>query len=137
MDTDKVIKEMENRGYTVADESGVLMITGRTLNLDEAMVQIRKELESLDFHGSWGTKGYPKGKVPKMPKPVFDDMDEEKAPDSGDMPSADDGDETDDYLDENDDSLDEADEALNDFDHIPDNNDFDSDDFGQMSFNFL
>ena len=65
METDKIIKEMENRGYTVSDESGVLMFTGRFTNLDESIADIRKNLESLGFGGSWGTKGYPKGKVPK------------------------------------------------------------------------
>ncbi|MBO4899532.1 MAG: hypothetical protein J5509_04515 [Lachnospiraceae bacterium] len=65
METEKVIKEMENRGYTVSDESGVLMFTGLSANLEESIAAIKKDLESLGFGGSWGTKGYPKGKVPK------------------------------------------------------------------------
>ena len=65
METEKVIKEMENRGYTVSDESGVLMFTGLSVNLEESIAAIKKDLESLGFGGSWGTKGYPKGKAPK------------------------------------------------------------------------
>ncbi|MCR5510861.1 MAG: hypothetical protein K6F54_07940 [Lachnospiraceae bacterium] len=71
METEKIIKEMENRGYTVSDESGVLMFTGLSANLEESIAAIKKELESLGFGGSWGTKGYPKGKAPKpVTKPV-------------------------------------------------------------------
>ncbi len=71
METEKIIKEMENRGYTVSDESGVLMFTGLSANLEESIATIKKELESLGFGGSWGTKGYPKGKAPKpVTKPV-------------------------------------------------------------------
>ena len=65
METEKIIREMENRGYTVTDESGVLMFTGLSSNLDESIAFIKKDLESLGFGGSWGTKGYPKGKAPK------------------------------------------------------------------------
>lgn len=182
METDKIIKEMENRGYTVSDESGVLMITGRTLNLDEAMSQIRKDLDELDFHGSWGTKGYPKGKVPKgvtLPaakEPVqtaYSDDDDEAEEMAGsedvieasaaaesdgaaeespagaasgrvhaDAHTAETAEETEpsspDESDESlDDDFDDADDSFDRFDHIPDVSDFDSDDFGQMSFNFL
>lgn len=183
MNTDKVIKELENRGYTVTDESGVLMISGKYLNLDDAMTQIKKDLEALDFHGSWGTKGYPKGKVPKITRPVL----EEKTDDPGeedetyeieeldeteeagtvdkkekagvdvgaDSDAGSDTDSTgeadtgtgsdassdttdsDDYLDDSDDSLDDDDDPFEGLDHIREINDFDSDDFGQMSFNFL
>ncbi|MBQ9333495.1 MAG: hypothetical protein IJS12_04090 [Lachnospiraceae bacterium] len=171
MNTEKVIKELENRGYTVSDESGVLMISGKYLNLDEAMAQIKKELETLDFHGSWGTKGYPKGKVPKITKPepaekadeTIDEDEMYEADDVGEvdesgaaepdkagavdaMSGADtiadsdsDTDSTsdsdaDEYLD---DSLDDDEDPFEGVDHIRDINDFDSDDFGQMSFNFL
>ncbi len=181
MNTEKVIKELENRGYTVSDESGVLMISGKYLNLDEAMTQIRKDLEALDFHGSWGTKGYPKGKVPKITgaepvKKADEVIDEDEmyeadaadtvetvgtadaasgvnaAVDSGsdadpasDSDTGDDADaasgdtadeasDADDYLD---DSLDDDEDPFEGVDHIRDINDFDSDDFGQMSFNFL
>ena len=65
METEKIIKEMENRGYTVSDESGVLMFTGVSANLEESIAAIKKDLDSLGFGGSWGTKGYPKGKAPK------------------------------------------------------------------------
>ena len=184
MNTEKVIKELENRGYTVSDESGVLMISGKYLNLDEAMTQIKKDLEALDFHGSWGTKGYPKGKVPKITRPesvekaeVAIDEDEmyeadeadaadtvetvgetdaasgvNAAVDSGsdadpasdsdtgddaDAASGDTADETSDVDDYLDDSLDDDEDPFEGVDHIRDINDFDSDDFGQMSFNFL
>lgn len=176
MNTEKVIKELENRGYTVSDESGVLMISGKYLNLDEAMAQIKKELETLDFHGSWGTKGYPKGKVPKITKPEpaekadetidEDEMyaadtvetvgtadavaDVKKASDSGsNVESASDSDadagddidvasgETADETSGADDYLDDDEDPFEGVDHIRDINDFDSDDFGQMSFNFL
>ena len=65
METDKVIREMEKRGYTVSDESGVLMFTGLNVNIDESIADIKKTLAALEFKGSWGTKGYPKGKAPK------------------------------------------------------------------------
>ena len=182
MNTEKVIKELENRGYTVSDESGVLMISGKYLNLDEAMAQIKKELETLDFHGSWGTKGYPKGKVPKITKSepaekADETIDEDemyeadeadaadtvetvgtadavadvnKASDSGsNVESASDSDadagddidvasgETADETSGADDYLDDDEDPFEGVDHIRDINDFDSDDFGQMSFNFL
>ncbi len=168
MNTDKVIRELENRGYTVSDESGVLMISGKYLNLDEALNQIRKDLEALDFHGSWGTKGYPKGKVPKMTVPMpaektaepvdadepyeTDDAEEDdvidEAPDTDVIvdkkPETDahadaesEAGDTEEYLDDSDDFLDDGDDTLEGLDHIREINDFDSDDFGQMSFNFL
>ncbi len=65
----KVIKEMENRGYSVTDESGVLMFLGKFDRIDESMADIKKNLESLDFQGSWGTRGYPKGYKPSA-RPV-------------------------------------------------------------------
>ncbi len=64
METDRVIREMEKRGYTVTDESGVLMFTGMNTNIDESISDIKKTLAALEFKGSWGTKGYPKGKIP-------------------------------------------------------------------------
>ncbi len=65
----KVIKEMENRGYSVTDESGVLMFLGKFDRIDDSMADIKKNLESLDFQGSWGTRGYPKGYKPSA-RPV-------------------------------------------------------------------
>ena len=52
---------MEAKGYTVSDESGVLMFSGVFECIDDSIADIKKNLEAYGFKGSWGTKGLPKG----------------------------------------------------------------------------
>ena len=115
----KVIKEMENRGYSVTDESGVLMFLGKFDRIDESMADIKKNLESLNFQGSWGTRGYPKGYKP-VSRPVENPV-EKPVDDSDDEP-------VEDFVEEADDnSMDDSDDMLN----------ADPDSFTQLSFDGL
>ncbi|MCR5596425.1 MAG: hypothetical protein K6G12_11290 [Lachnospiraceae bacterium] len=61
MNTEKVIRAMQAKGYTVTDESGVLMFSGVFECIDTSIADIKKNLDALGFKGSWGTKGLPKG----------------------------------------------------------------------------
>ena len=128
MDTDKVIKAMESKGYTVSDESGVLMFTGRFDCLDESMADIRKALDELGFRGSWGTKGYPKGKVPKVPNIKTEAATGESMQKTADVEAADEAIDENDAADEASAGGDAIDEALAGGDAASD--------YTQMTFDF-